>query len=163
MPFHCALSAPEAQDRRTCADVEIEDPDDYEYLAMTASGLLAEAGYRFSIGGFGTEEWDFDVAYDMSALLEQLPEARDGLRRGVECEIDLYSQGVERGITFVPSGSAVELRCVSRTSWVPDPDTELHERAAVEAMFDKLARDVAAGLRSVCPEIAGLSPFRDWR
>ncbi|OKH98444.1 hypothetical protein A6A06_30200 [Streptomyces sp. CB02923] len=163
MPFHCALRAPGAPVRHTGGAVEVEDPDDYTYLAMTASGLLAEAGYGFTIGGFGTEHWNFDVAYDMSALLEQLPEIQDSLRRGVRYEADLYPQGVERGITFSPSGSTVELRCASRTSWVPDPDTEVHERASLEAMFDRLTHDVASGLRSVCPQVAGLRPFRDWR
>jgi hypothetical protein len=140
----------------------LEYLEDYWYLAVRACGVLAETDAGFRIGGFGTEDWAFDVGYDMSAFVEGLSGLIDALRAGNETEIDLYPQGVERTLTFSPVGDQVRIRCVSRTSWVPRPDVEECELDELLAMCVRLAHDFAAALPDVAPTIAGLAPFDRW-
>ncbi|MEV1329877.1 hypothetical protein AB0J20_09905 [Micromonospora costi] len=136
---------------------------DYESLVMEACALLSETDCRFFVGGFGQDDWRLDVAYDLSAVLEQLPSILVGLRAGTEAELDLYSQGVERTLTFTRIGQDVIIRCRSQTSWVPNPDTEIMSSHDLESMFVRLANDFAASLELVDPDISSLPPFRDWR
>ncbi|GHB78922.1 hypothetical protein GCM10010377_81240 [Streptomyces viridiviolaceus] len=117
------------------ASASLEPDDDYETLVMEACSVLADAGGNtFHIGGFGIDEWPLDVAYDLSAFMEQLPSLLMGVRDRREVEVDLYSQGVERILTFRPSGDVVMIHCDSRTNWVPHPERESIEQSELVAM-----------------------------
>ena len=166
MPFRFSFSGPSrpsAERVRAMPLDPLEDLEDYEYLAMRACGVLAETDASFRIGGFGQDDWRFDLGYDMSAFMEELPHLVDALRSGDEVEIDLYPQGVERGLTFLPAGADVRVRCVSRTSWVPRPDIEIHSADALLTMCAHLATDFATALEATAPSLARLSPFNAWR
>ncbi|MGO4418474.1 hypothetical protein AB4Z54_06860, partial [Streptomyces sp. MCAF7] len=92
---------------------------------MEACEALSDAGgSTFHISGFGTDEWLFDIAYDMSTFMEQLPPLLAGVRERREVVVDLYSQGVERTLTCRPVGNLTVIRCESRTNWIPDPECE---------------------------------------
>ncbi len=88
---------------------------------MEVCEFLGDTGYAFRISGFGQAEWPVDVWYDLSTLVEQLPDALAALRRGEPAEIDLYGQGVERTLIFEPAGDVVSITCSSRTRWQPEP------------------------------------------
>lgn len=141
------------------------DPDsgDFQSLVMDACELLEEVGCRFHMGGFGQDDWNLSVSYDMSAVIEQLPDVLAALDRGVQSEVDLYPQGVERTIVITPEGDYVDLRCHSRTSWTPNPEMERMRRGYVIGAFQKLATDFAKALICVRPELADVELLRRWQ
>lgn len=76
------------------ASAGLEPGDDYETLVMTVCSVLSDAGgSTFHIGGFGSDEWPLDVAYDLSAFMEQFLSLLMDVRDRREVEVDLYSQG----------------------------------------------------------------------
>ncbi|GAB2873282.1 hypothetical protein GCM10027074_46260 [Streptomyces deserti] len=145
------------------ASASLEPGDDYETLVMEACSALSDAGgSTFHIGGFGSEEWPLDVAYDLSVFMEQLPSLLAGVRERREVEVDLYSQGIERTLTFHPIGDLVMIHCESRTDWVPNPERESITRSELVAMLSKLAEDFAGGLKAINSELSKVAPFGRW-
>lgn len=141
----------------------LEPGYDYETLVMEACGLLSDAGGgTFHMGGFGSDEWPLDVAYDLSAFMEQLPSLLAGVRDRREVEVDLYSQGIERTLTFRPSGNLVMIHCDSRTSWVPNPEYENIAQGELVAMLSKVAEGFAKGLKVIDSELSEVAPFDRW-
>jgi hypothetical protein len=102
--------------------------DDFGGMVVAACGLLAVTDCRFHIEGFGALEWPVDVAYDLSAFVEQLPDLIARIRSRSHAELDLYSQGIERTLEFTHNGELVDILCLSRTDWVPYPSTESMSR-----------------------------------
>lgn len=139
------------------------DSGDFQSLVMDACELLAEAGCRFRMGGFGQDNWNLNVSYDMSTIIEQLPDVLAALDRGEQSDIDLYSQGIERTITITPDGDYIDLKCQSRTSWTPNPEMERLHRGYVIGAFQKLATDFAKALITVQPELVDLEPLGRWQ
>ncbi|MGC4857057.1 hypothetical protein ACLQ24_27715 [Micromonospora sp. DT4] len=139
------------------------EPEDYPSLVMEACEALAEAGCRFRMGGFGQDDWGLDVGYDLSAVVEQLPEVLTALRAGSTAELDIYAQGVERSLVFEPRQSIVIVRCFSQTSWVPIPDQIEQERSEVVAMLEKLAHAFGEAISVADPGIGKWHPFDLWR
>jgi hypothetical protein len=103
-----------------------------------------------------------DVGYDMSSFIEQLPQLLTGLRTGQETKVDLYPQGLERILTFRPSGERVMIQCLSRTDWIPDPEVESIAATELIAMLSRLAHDFATGLRAIDSELSHVEPFVHW-
>ncbi|MFF2432187.1 hypothetical protein [Streptomyces mirabilis] len=147
----------------TLASAGLEPGDDYETLVMEACSALSDAGgSTFHIGGFGSDEWPLDVSYDLSAFMEQLPLLLAGVRDRREVEVDLYSQGIERTLTFRPSGELVMIHCNSRANWVPNPERESIAQSELVAMLSKLAEDFARGLKAINSELSEIAPFERW-
>lgn len=128
---------------------------DYESLVMDLCDILGDTDCVFRISGFGQAEWPVDVWYDLSTLVEQLPDALAALRSGEPAEIDLYGQGVERALAFEPAGDVVSIICSSRTSWQPVPDVETQALGDVTAMLEAVAREFAESLVMIWPQCAG--------
>lgn len=143
--------------------VSLGPGDDYETLVIEACSALSDAGgSRFLISGFGSDEWPLDVAYDLSAFMEQLPLLLAGVRERREVEVDLYAQGTERTLIFRPSGDLVMIHCESRTNWVPSPQRESIVQSELVAMLSKLAEDFAGGLATINSELSKVPPFARW-
>ncbi|WP_234046557.1 hypothetical protein, partial [Streptomyces adelaidensis] len=157
------LSCPPEAAASAAASEPLEDVDDYEYLVMRGCTILSETGCGFRIAGFGSDDWGFDVSYDMSTLMEQIPDLLTGLGAEGRGEVDFYSQGVERTVTFERREGRYLVRCSSRTSWKPSPEVEYVESARLESMLTELASGFSAGLAAASSEIAQLEPFRTWR
>jgi hypothetical protein len=81
----------------------------------------------------------------------------------VDGEIDIYSQGVERTLRFLPVGDMVEIECLSRTSWKPNPATEYSERADLLSMITPCMWAFSASLQVINSPLADLTPFPSWR
>jgi hypothetical protein len=165
MTFRFSFTGPSPRGVRRARAVPmepLEDLEDYWYLAMRACGVLAGTDACFHIGGFGWDNWAFDVSYDMSAFVEELPRLIEALRSGREAKLDLYPQGVDRTLTFSPAGDQVHISCVSRTSWVPQPDVEVCGLDELLGMYVRLAQGFGAALPAVAPSIARLPPFDGW-
>ncbi|MFC8176790.1 hypothetical protein [Streptomyces sp. NPDC057325] len=163
MSFSVSFNPAVPSDAVAPASASLEPGDDYETLVMEACSALSDAGgSRFHIGGFGSDDWPLDVAYDLSAFMEQLPSLLVGVRNRCEVEVDLYSQGIERTLAFRPSGDLVVIHCDSRTSWVPSPERESIARSELVAMLSKLAEDFARGLKAINSELSEVAPFERW-
>lgn len=163
MSFSVSFNPAVPSDAVALASAGLEPGDDYETLVMEACSALSDVGgSRFHIGGFGTDEWPLDVAYDLSAFMEQLPSLLVGVRDRREVEVDLYSQGIERTLTFRPSGDFVVIGCDSRTNWVPSPERESIAQSELVAMLSKLAEDFARGLKAINSELSEVAPFERW-
>jgi hypothetical protein len=163
MPFEFQLSCPEGAIFSPLAAEPLEDTEDFDYLVMQGCRVLAESGCEFHIGGFGSQDWKFDIAYDMSTLLEQLPQLIESLKLADAGEIDFYSQGVERTVTFSKADGNYEMHCHSRTSWHPSPSVETAKIVAMNEMIDDLAFNFSSALARASSEIADLEPFPAWR
>ena len=148
---------------RPGGSAERTDLDDFPTLIMVTCDLLGETDCRFRAGGFGHDEWAVDVSYDLSTLMEQLPDALSGLRAGEPSEIDLYGQGLERTLYFSPDGVWVDIECRSRTSWTPAPAVVRQGKDALVEMLEKLARDFAEAVAIGVPELADEEVFALWR
>ncbi|SDP61973.1 hypothetical protein SAMN04487981_12926 [Streptomyces sp. cf386] len=164
MSFSVSFRPPAHRGAPASVPVPSEPDEEYETLVMEACEALAEAGDgSFHMSGFGTPEWPLDVSYDLSAFMEQFPDLLAGLRAHREVEIDLYSQGIERTLTFRAEGGAVAIHCASRTQWVPDPEWERLPQGELMDMLTTLAADFADGLAAVHSGLAGVAPFNEWR
>lgn len=140
----------------------VEHPD-YESLVMDACQLLSSTDCRFHVSGFGIDEWKLDVAYDLSVVIEQLPDVLQALRMQTDVQLDMYSQGVERTLDFRSNGDVVSVICSSRTSWIPRPQKEELQRAYLVEMFERLAKAFADALAVAAPPLARAEPFNSWR
>lgn len=163
MPFEFRLTYPEGAFFSPLSSEPLEDTEDFDYLVMQGCRVLAESGCEFHIGGFGSPDWKFDIAYDMSTLLEQLPQLVENLKLDGTGEIDFYSQGIERSVAFSKAGSNYDMRCHSRTSWHPTPSVETAKIATMNKMLDDLAFSFSSALALTSSEIADLDPFSTWR
>ncbi|MFF8791216.1 hypothetical protein [Streptomyces sp. NPDC015125] len=141
----------------------LEDEDDYEYLVIRACGVLRETDAKFHFGGFGHNDWKFDIGYDMSTVLEQLPELIAALRSEAPTQMELYSQGVECTLSFRTEAEIVRVKCASHTSWTPEPAEEVCDRRQLLEMSARLAIDFSQALDVWVPQIARLAPFVDWK
>lgn len=136
---------------------------DYDSLVMEACQVLAETDCVFALRGFGADDWPVDIAYDLSTLVEQLPDLLDDLHAYRVGEIDLYGQGVERTLSFHSSGSEVKITCTSRTTWAPDPAVESIDRDQLQAMIARLLFAFSTSLKVVGSPLADVTPFPTWR
>ncbi|MFD7428352.1 hypothetical protein ACFV6Z_15030 [Streptomyces sp. NPDC059818] len=161
--FHFQFEGPSGGVSGRGSEGGLEDNDDYQYLVIEGCSSLSETDCRFAIGGFGQDDWKFDIEYDMSSFLEGLPELLAALESGRVVAIDLYPQGVERVLTFTPQGDVVSVECTSRTSWTPDPRMECHDLAELLRMARKLATDFSKAVSAAAPEIGRLEPFTSWK
>lgn len=162
MGFRCTLERPSSSSLTSGVPIAPEVEDDYESLVITACGLLGDTDCRFHIQGFGSLEWPVDVVYDLSAFMEQLLDLLAQIRLRSHAELDMYSQGIERTLEFIPKGDLVEIHCLSRTDWVPNPSIEIMSRKVLEEMFSGLAVDFVISLAAVGSPIAEAQPFSSW-
>lgn len=116
--------------------------DDARSVIASICDQLDEAGTAtFTVSGFGDLAWPVEVATDLVTLIEQLPEALTVLeQRSGQFRIDFYEQGIERLVFFNCVGDMTELRCQSRTDWVPNPDETRARTNDVAAMLSAVYR-----------------------
>ena len=134
---------------------------DYDSVIMDACVVLASTDCTFGIGGFGTATWPVDTGYGLSMFVEQLPEAIQAIAGRETAVIDLYGQGLERTLHFEDAGPEIRIRCVSGTSWKPEPDVEIAGRDDLLRMLTGVAREFAAALSVIWPDVDAVEPVRE--
>ncbi|MEU6072004.1 hypothetical protein ABZ864_48205 [Streptomyces sp. NPDC047082] len=145
------------------SDDNFEEGGDYEYFVMYACDLLGRSDCEFHIGGFGVDDWGFDVSYDMSSFMEELPALIEGVVERRDVEMCLYPQGVERVLYFSSRGSVISIRCeLANGESLPNSVEEV-SRSGFIAMLRKLAKDFSESLVVVAPRVAHEPPFEFWR
>jgi hypothetical protein len=140
-----------------------ESPEDFESLIMIGSALLADSGYEFLVSGFGQQRWPVDVGYDLSTVVEQLPDVLTSILASEIAELDFYGQGIERVVEFSRTGDVMELRCQSRTGWTPDPEVETLDVTQLEEMMVGLAHDFSNAIARLAPRLAAIEPLPSWQ
>ncbi|GAA1941535.1 hypothetical protein [Amycolatopsis minnesotensis] len=163
MEFHLTLTPPGKTAEPLDEPMGEFDLNDYEQVAMYACELLGQTDARFSIGGFGQSDWNFDIMTDFSAVAEALPVFVDFVHSRRYGELDLYPQGVERTLKFFPEKDMVRIECESRTEyWRPDPCVEIMDFDTLDSMLQNLAANFAKSVQIVCPELSSREPLNSW-
>lgn len=142
---------------------EIVASEDYWSLVMTLCQALERTDCRFEIGGFGRADWNFNVSYDASSFIEEIPFVVETLRHTGSASLDLYPQGVERTLDFSIVGDVVEIICTSRTNWIPNPGRERVDSAIFDAMVSNFAIDFASSIEMLNPNLVEVGPFSEWK
>ena len=115
------------------------------------------------VGGFGDASWPVDVQYDLSIVLQQLPEVIGSLRASRPTTLGFYGQGVERMVDISPIGGDLDLACRSGTDWQPQPREERVSPIELESMLVRLASSFASAVSVVSPGFGRSSPLPAWR
>lgn len=136
---------------------------DFDSVVMDLCQVLAETDCTFRIAGFGQSQWPVDVRYDLSTLVEQLPDVLTQIRAHESAEIDLYGQGIERTLRFGIHEDGVIVSCVSRTRWAPNPVKEELSYSELVSMLESVAAEFGESLRLIWPQLAEMKPFSEWR
>ena len=143
--------------------VEWDGVDDVMSISIAAGQALENSGTRFLVGGFGDLAWPVDVYPELSIVIEQLPDILRALRERQPCDLNFYEQGIERTIDIIPNGEVAELRCHSRTDWIPNPAVETAPIEDLLAMFESLSRQVADAVFAIDTDLGSRHPFSTWR
>jgi hypothetical protein len=163
MAFICLFERPSSGMVRPGTLAAHPEARESEMVAISlACEMLAETDARFIVGGFGEDDWRLDVWYDLAVFLEQISDALRELNQGNECEIDLYSQGVQRALKFHPSGDAVAIECISSTEWTPDPAVEDVGSKKLFSMLEKVIIDYSRAVQDIDNEANLIEPFSRW-
>ncbi|MFJ8043921.1 hypothetical protein ACIRBX_25815 [Kitasatospora sp. NPDC096147] len=140
-----------------------EGAEYYGSLVMRGCLDLAETDAAFRIGGFGKDDWRFDVSYDMSAFVEGLQDLLEALEERAAFELDLYPPGVDRVLTFRFAEDPVAVECLRQTAHGPERSVELLPYQRMVSLCTTLAGDFAAALHAVGSIVADEAPFAEWR
>lgn len=156
LELHCAPGFTELE--------SIGEPGgDLVTVVMDGCALLAEAGCSFIAGGFGDDSWAVDVGYDLSIVLQQLPDVLGDMRASRPTRLAFSGQGVERVVDISPVGGELELECRSGTDWQPEPRQERVSPIEFESLLVRLASDFADAVSGVSPDLGRSSPLPAWR
>jgi hypothetical protein len=159
MTFHVALVHPPGLRQLEETD---EQAEGFISLIIDACALLAETDCRFVVSGFGDDAWPVDVDYDLSTVIQQLPDLLASLRAGEDANLDLFEQGIQRLLEFSSTRPRVEIRCYSGTEWKPEPAIEHAGISELEEMFIRLAVDFAKAVSDVSAGLAHTPPIPAW-
>ncbi len=122
--------------------------------------LEESGGCLFHLDGFGQENrWTIsDTTGQPSWRNCRAPEGDRGASRA---RGDAVPAGIERTLTFRPSGEQVVVHCQSWNNWwTPVPETEELSRQELLTMLDDLAADIATGLQAIGSELVERQPIK---
>jgi len=136
---------------------------DVNAIIMDLCIALGEThAFEFRVSGFGDDRWPVDVATDLATVLRQLPGALAACAKGDPFELDLFEQGIERRLEFVPQRGSYEVRCSSRTDWNPEPEVEQIKAESVLAMLHALKSMFCQVCEKLLPETSAHPWFQQY-
>ena len=116
----------------------------------------------FVVSGFGQDRWPVDVRTDLCTFLEQLPAAVAAIDAQSAFSIDFYEQGLERFISFEPSGDSYIAHCKSWGEWRPEPETERIHHPVLRKMLVEARDGLMRFLAQRAPQLAAHPWMREW-
>lgn len=150
-----------APPRFKARDYRVEE-DDVRSILMDICRAL-DTRSEFRVSGFGQQRWPVDVSCDLGIFLEQLPYALRRLQAGQTAQIDLYEQGVERTLDWVPAGPVCVATCRSWSTWQPDPSVQtVSTRDVIDLMSTTLETFLGA-MAQMAPELLAHPWIVEWR
>lgn len=118
----------------------------------------------FIVSGFGQEKWPVDCRTDLATVIEQIPEILEKVIEGTfSFHLDFYEQGIERQLVFEEEGELVRVTCMSRTNWIPYPNTILLDKVAVLTMFENFYKNFLEYSSVLCTDLANNSLLENWK
>lgn len=137
--------------------------DDGRSVIYDLCEIFSDTGdISFSVSGFGQTEWPVDCVFDLSSVMEQLPEIIKKINNGSDFILYFYEQGIEREVRFVCCVDHYVLTCKSRTDWNPDPDKIKMNKEDVRWMFMSLYNNFIKLSDHLCPNLARNSLLKKW-
>ena len=137
------------------------DEDDVRSILMDVCRAIERRG-ELVVSDFGRDRWPVDVGTDFPVLLEQLPDALRAVDVGTAAALDFYEQGVERSITFSPTGGRYIAMCASGTTWQPNPVIEHIDREDLEGMLLAVREEFMRAFAEVAPALVTHPWVRHW-
>ncbi|MCG8425713.1 MAG: hypothetical protein MJE77_48150 [Proteobacteria bacterium] len=148
-----------------------EEPDEtYEEELHDVNAIIADmcialgdtGSFEFRIAGFGESPWPLDVTTDLAIVLEQLPAAMASCSRNEPFQLDLYEQGVERRLDFIPSGKIYRVSCNSFSDWIPEPNAEEISIEDLRMMLSGIAKKFCELATGLLPETSKHPWFQEY-
>lgn len=135
--------------------------DDYASQVILACDYLESFGYTFAVHGFGRAAWPVTVGYDLSTVLEDMPNQLTAVESGQAAKIDMYAPGTEVEVDVTPVDGDVVLKCTAAL-WEPVPDTIVLPLVDFTATVRQMLADFSDALRNVESSLADVEPFISW-
>lgn len=142
---------------------DIELDDGRSVIADICEVFADSKKIRFVVSGFGRTTWPVDCRFDLPIIIEQLPEIRK--KNGNDdfnFSLDFYEQGIEREIIFVKDNDNVILKCISRSSYIPEPNEIVMKKEDVRKIINKLHDDFMLFSSSICNDFAMNNLLIEW-
>ncbi|MFI0451246.1 hypothetical protein [Actinomadura sp. 6N118] len=139
-----AMVALDAEKRAGGDPSFLQFDDDYYPIVITASQILEAAGAEFVMSGFGNPRWPLKMSYDVSMIIEDLPDLLDDLAGGGPATLDMSAQGVAATLVFERSGDILSISCTDAAARWIDLDIVHHlPLETVRRMLNELANSFA--------------------
>jgi hypothetical protein len=117
----------------------------------------------FYVSGFGDESWPVDCRFDLPIIIEQLPEIVSKINnKDYNFKLDFYEQGIEREIIFIDDAEVVNLECISRNGWVPEPSRIEIKKENISTIFQKFYEDFILFSTVLCKNLVSHHLFKEW-
>lgn len=141
-------------------DVELDDGRSVIYDICEVFSNTGEIS--FFVSGFGQKEWPVDCLFDLSSVIEQLPEIITKVNDRSDFILDFYEQGIEREVRFAYCGDHYVLTCKSRTDWNPEPDKIRMKKEDVRFLFMNLYNKFIELGNYLCPDLTRNKLLKNW-
>ncbi len=143
---------------------EISKIDCVVGMLLTACEFLElSEGLQFQVDGFGDSNWPVDVKTDLASVLEQTPIIIKKLQDDSgEFILDFFGQGIERSVHFVWESELVELKCLSRTAWLPNPMYDVMTLNEARIMFHELHDDFCKAIQNILPIVLEVQYYAEF-
>lgn len=121
-----------------------------------------------SVSGFGDENWSVDCRFDLPVIIEQLPEIISKMNnRDFNFKLDFYEQGIEREINFIDGDDddddeVVNLECISKNDWVPEPSEIKMRKKNVSTMLIKFYENFLLYSAVLCNDLTNHHLLKEW-
>ncbi len=118
---------------------------------------------EFVVSGFGLYHWNVDCWLDLPCIIEQLPDIIKKINNDdYNFELDFFEQGTECTIFFEEKSDSIQLKCISKTDWVPTTEFEYLTKEEVKNIFIKLSEDFIVLANEYCSNLIHEPMFSNW-
>lgn len=141
------------------------EPDDVMAILIYIGEVFELSGkISFIVSGFGQEKWPVDCKTDLVTVIKSIPVILKKMGEGIfSFKLDFYEQGIERQLVFEEETGAVRVTCISRTSWLPNPDTIFMSKIEVITMIESFYSNFLDFSSLLCRDLVENSLFKEWK
>jgi hypothetical protein len=144
------------------SDVELDDV--VAVLISICEVFELSEMVSFVVSGFGQEKWPVDCRTDLSTIIEQIPDILEKVSKGTfSFQLDFYEQGIERKLVFEEEAELVRITCLSRTNWIPIPQTILIDKVEISIMFKNFYNNFLEYSSVLCADLAKNPLLEEWK
>lgn len=139
--------------------------DDVVVILISICEVFELSGVvSFVVSGFGQEKWPVDCRTDLATIIEQIPDILEKVSKGIfSFQLDFYEQGIERQLVFEEEGELVRVTCMSRTNWIPNPNTILLDKVEVSTLFENFYNNFLEYSLVLCTDLVNNPLLESWK